>query len=115
MRRLTLKSIVWWPIILFFGYVIYCGIYYGSEQNVTVTVIDKERINNNNNRSSYYLIYTSSETFKCTDEMFMGKFNSSDMYGHIQRNQTYQFKVIGWRVPVFSMYRNIVKSEIVKR
>lgn len=96
--------------ILFFGYVSYCGLYYGTETNITATVTGKERVNYE--KSGKYLIFTDNETFECTDAMFVGKFNSSDMYGNIQKDSTYRFKVVGWRIPFLSSYRNIIKVTI---
>jgi hypothetical protein len=95
--------------ILFFGYVIYCGLQDRSETSVEFTVKDKERIHSGN--TSYYLIYTDIETFKCTDNLFYGKWNSSDMYGSLERGKRYKAQVIGWRIPFLSMYRNIVKMK----
>ena len=83
-----------------------------TSTDVTVTVTDKERIaelTGEGTTKSKYLIFTDSGTFENTDTMLFWKFNSSDIYGSIKVNQTYTFTVVGWRIPFFSSYQNIVK------
>jgi hypothetical protein len=77
-----------------------------------VVVTDKERVTtgSGDTASSKYLIFTSNEVFENTDSLLLFKFNSSDVYGSIQRGQTCTFEVVGWRVPFLSWYRNIAKA-----
>jgi hypothetical protein len=79
---------------------------------VVATVEDKERVTTK--EDSKYLIYTDKETFKIVDELLVGNFSSSDLYGHIKRDKKYKFTVTGWRIPFFSSYRNIIKVEEYK-
>ena len=83
---------------------------------VVTTVTDKERVTYQSGETieSKYLIFTEAETFECTDQFVVGKFNSSDVYGSIKEGQKYKFTVYGVRVPFMSMYRNIVNVEPVK-
>lgn len=76
-----------------------------TKTEVIFTVNDKERVSYNDVGS--YLIYTSDEVFKNSDDWRVGKFNSSDLYGQLEVGKTYQCKVYGWRVPFLSWYRNI--------
>ena len=83
-----------------------------NDHTYTVTVTDKERVNSND--SSKYLIFGKTpdgETvvFENTDTLIRGKFNSSDIYGQIELEQTYTFTVIGFRFPLFSIYENIIR------
>lgn len=84
--------------------------YYQTSDTVTFTVADKETkvVSDGENVSSKYLVFTENETFENTDLLFGGKFNSSDIQGKLKRGKTYTAEVYGWRVPFFSMYRNIV-------
>jgi hypothetical protein len=54
------------------------------------------------------VVYGEKETYQVTDSWAMGRFDSSDIYGHIEENKTYSFHVIGIRVPILSHYRNIM-------
>ena len=85
--------------------------YYNSEQTITAKVIDKERISQGSGENLHhtYLIHTDKEVFSNEDVMLRGKFNSSDIQGQLHVDSTYTFKVLGWRIPVLSMYRNIVE------
>jgi hypothetical protein len=80
-----------------------------NPETTTITVVDKDVITKNGN--SKYLIYTGQETFEIADNIFWGRVNSSDWYGHMQVGETYSVTAIGWRIPLFSTYRNIIKME----
>ncbi len=61
-----------------------------------------------------YLIWAtredgSQEVFECTDSLYLGKFNSSDVYGQLEVGSTYKVQVAGFRWPFRSWYRNIIK------
>lgn len=81
-----------------------------SKDQVVATVTDKSRVCNRDNECKY-LIFTDVETFEVTDSLIHFRFNSSDYYGSIQRDQTYTFTVVGWRIPLMSMHRNIIDKE----
>lgn len=86
--------------------------YKSTQRVVTTTVTDKGRVcsgSSNGNSSCKYLIYTDDGTYKLTDTVIYGRFNTSDVYGRIRRDHTYRFTVVGWRIPVFSSYPNIIK------
>lgn len=86
---------------------------YTTQDTITTKVNEKERVNRS--RSSKYLIFTEAEVLENTDNVFIWKFNSSDVYGDIKTNKTYKFTVYGWRIPFLSMYRNIVRCEEVEQ
>lgn len=82
-----------------------------SQQDVTVKVIDKSQTSGN---GWTYLISSEQEVFQNRDNWVFGKFNSSDYQVRIKEGKTYKFHVAGWRVPMFSWYRNIINYEEVK-
>lgn len=84
---------------------------FAHKETVKTTVTDKERVvkKNGDNLDSYYLIYTEDGTLKLEDELLYGNFNSSDWYGKIKVDSTYEFTTIGWRIGFLSEYPNIVK------
>lgn len=83
---------------------------YGTDEYVTFTVTDKERIVNNTSEGtrSKYLVFTDKGTFENTDSLFYWKWNSSDLYGRIRKGETYKAHVYGFRVGFLSWYKNIV-------
>lgn len=94
------------PIIL----IIMLGYYaleYGNEQHFMVTVNKTERTTEES--SSYYLVFTDKGVFQISDQVFKWKFNSSDIYGSIKADSTYEIITTGYRVPFLSMYPNIIK------
>lgn len=92
---------------------IYPVLFYSSSETVEITIKDKERITTGKgeNLDSKFIIYTNNEVFKNTDELLFFKFNSADFQNNLEVGKTYTVKVVGWRVPFLSMYRNIVRYE----
>lgn len=88
-----------------------------NDHKYIVTVTDKERINEN--KDSYYLIFCEDKDgnyyeFKNSDTLLRGKFDSSRVYNQIKIGKTYEFTVVGFRVPLFSWYQNIVDFKLIK-
>ena len=63
---------------------------------------------------STYLIYTNRGVFRNSDALWHFKFNSSDIYGNLDEGAHYRLKVYGWRIPILSMYPNIVRAKEVR-
>ena len=78
-----------------------------TQDDISCSIVSKERVASEN--SSKYLIYCEDEVLENTDSFWGWKWNSSDFYRDLQEGQEYRLKVYGWRVPFFSMYRNILK------
>ena len=82
---------------------------YLNEQHITAKVIKTESITilsgtKHKKVENLYLVYTDKGTFKIEDQLFFGKFNSSD---GLKPENTYTFTVYGFRIPIFSIYQNI--------
>ncbi len=93
-----------------------------DRDSYTVTVTDKERVvkKNGETSSSKYLVFTElqdgqTRVFENTDSFLEMKFNSSDIQGQLQEGGTYEIETYGWRIPMFSMYENIVGVNEHKR
>lgn len=86
---------------------------YNTEKTYTVTITDKGI------KESKYMVFTKDEDedvypFEIADNIFYFRWDSSDMYGKIEIGNTYKVKTIGWRVPIFSWYENIVSAERIE-
>ena len=80
---------------------------HGTVDHVDITVKRLERVHSES--GGYYLVFTKGgEVFGNKDALFHLKFDSSDIQGRLSEGESYRAKVYGWRVPFFSMYRNIV-------
>jgi hypothetical protein len=84
---------------------------YATQQDRKITVKKTERIVSPDGKSSKYLIYAEDGVYENTDNILRMKFNSSDIYGQLQNGKTYMCDTYGWRVPLLSIYPNIVKCE----
>lgn len=93
---------------------------YYKQRTVTATVTDKERVcdsatsdgSGGFDQDCYYLIFTDNGTFKVTDSLIIGRFDSSDVYGRFRRDRTYRFKVYGWRFGCTSSYPNVATNPV---
>ncbi len=59
-----------------------------------------------------YLVITDKETFICESSLLNGKFNNSDVFWHLKKDSTYNFRVAGMGKSLLYDYRNIL--EVVK-
>lgn len=105
------RYIILFSTLIVLGVLIHTIAYYSSIKTIDITVVDKERImvKNGDQMKSKYLIFTEEEVFQNQDDVLLGKWNSSDIQGKLRIGNSYKVKVIGWRVPFFSTYRNIIK------
>ena len=92
-----------------------------NDTEYTITITDKERIyeGSGDSSSSKYLVFGddvngASLVFENTDCFIRGKWNSSNLQGKMKEGNTYRITVVGYRVPFFSMYQNIIKVEEIK-
>lgn len=83
-----------------------------TQDDVIITIQEKDRVVDKSGDGAKYLVWTEEgEVFKNTDYLLFGKFNSADLQGQLHEGKTYSCHVAGWRVPLFSWYRNIIKCE----
>jgi hypothetical protein len=81
-----------------------------AQDRLQVRVKDKQRVCESSGGSCRYLLYTDDGTFQITDSMWFWRFDSSDLYGAIDRGAVYDFKVSGWRLPFVSAYPNVLEA-----
>lgn len=87
---------------------------------VTCTVVDKDRSTESgkNGSKSVFRIYTEGNgcdgTYGLADNILQGNFNASDMYGQLQKGQTYRLETVGVRNGLFSSFKEIVRFQKVE-
>lgn len=109
----------WFGIVVM---LIICGlaiesvVVFATQKEVVAIVNRCERVVKTDGDSveSKYLVFTDNEVFENTDCWWIFKWNSSDIYGKFLNGHTYRIKVYGYRVPIFSWYRNIVSAQEIK-
>lgn len=88
-----------------------CSSYYG-EDSVVLRVRDKESVSTDSGHE--YRVYSDKGTFVMKDSIIKGRTATGDDYGKIVRGHTYRCTKIGWRIPLFSEFENLIKcNEVV--
>lgn len=86
-----------------------------NDTEYTITITDKERIyTGGEDGESKYLVFGDDENgtalvFENTDNFIRGKWNSSNVQGQLKIGNTYKITVVGYRIPFFSSYQNIIE------
>ena len=81
-----------------------------TQSTTTFTVEKLERVADRNGEGARYMVFTPDEVFENTDELWLGKFNSSDLYGALKVGCTYDANVVGQRNAFLNWHRNIVSA-----
>jgi hypothetical protein len=117
MKRILLLGI---PALIIIGLMFTNAPYQWLTQRTIADVLIKDKqISTESDKAdgkvvSTYLIYTDHGVFRNDDAGWFMKYNSSDVYGNLDKGARYTMKVYGWRIPIFSMYPNIVRAEEAK-
>ena len=122
-KRMRLHKIL---MVVFFIVILGLGVassvaFSFNDTDYTITVTDKERIytGSGDTSSSKYLVFGednngNSLVFENTDCLLRGKWDSSNIQGQLKEGNTYKITVVGYRVPFFSWYQNIIEIEEIK-
>ena len=103
-------------LFLIIGLIIFISIIplFNSTTYTNVTVVDKSY----SGESDGYLVWVEDENgtqyeLQNEDILLKGKFNSSTIQGKLKEGEKYNITTVGWRIPLFSSYPNIVEYEKV--
>jgi hypothetical protein len=80
-----------------------------AQTTQTCTISDKDMTKDSGGTSVYQVYTEDCGTLRVSDNMFMGVWDSADIYGSLRAGQTYEVKTVGWRVPILSMFPEIVE------
>lgn len=101
-------KIVGFTVVIILFFISLSGWYaYATQSETSCLVDDKERVVKS--ESSKYLVFCEDEVLENTDSLWYLKFRSSDIYNDLEVGEEYDLRVYGWRVPFFSMYKNIIE------
>lgn len=126
MRKLSKVKFIVIAIVAVLAAVFSARVFNFNDTEYIVTITDKDRITESSKgsdgtrkTSSKYLVFADDESgnslvFENTDCFIRWKFNSSNIQGTLKEGTTYKITVIGYRVPFFSWYQNIIKAKEMK-
>jgi len=92
--------------------------YYCTKHKVIVgTVVDKY-VKRYDDKDVFFVVVKTDDgkrvVLQNTDCPIAGKWNSADVQASIDVGKKYEFVVYGWRIPLFSVFPNILKVEPVR-
>lgn len=79
----------------------------------TCSVADKDRTTKSDGNSDARVYTKDCGVLRVADSLFSGTWHSADTYAAIQPGHRYRFTTRGYRIPLFSMFPNIVRVEEV--
>jgi len=88
------------------GFGIYAFLWYGTTATQTCTVQEKQATAKEG--GTKYLLFTKEcGQLQIADDIFLGNYNSTDVFAGINEGTTYHFETVGFRNGFFSAYPNI--------
>lgn len=84
-----------------------------QNEETHICKIEDKWIKRESKSSDVYLVQCDNQVYKISDLLFKGKFDSSDIYARLKVGKKYKIKTTGYRVGLFSMYKNINEFEKV--
>lgn len=73
-----------------------------------ITVKDK-RIKYKDDNAKYLISDTDGNVYSVEDSIWFLTFDASNRYAKLQIGKSYIVTTVGWRIPLLSMYKNIIK------
>ena len=106
-RNVTIATIVFLVLVI----IGMATLNYTTVDTTEITVVSKERTTTGtgDNRRSFWIVFGEEEVFSNRDSIFFLKFNSSDVQRQLEVGKTCQVKINLFRIPIISLYRNILE------
>lgn len=104
-----MKVYIWTIVVFIIVVILVVGISmigYSNTEEIKITVMDKY-IKRSGDYDKYMVVDTLGNAYEISDLMFIGKFNSTDLYNQLKVGHTYIVSISGVRNNFFSMYKNI--------
>lgn len=76
------------------------------EHDQVFTVTGKESVRSG--KGGKFLVFTGVTTYEVGDTLLLWRWDSADVYGRLTVGKTYRATLQGWRIPILSMYPNIL-------
>lgn len=89
------------------------GALFATSTHNDCVVTDKDRTRSSEGGSEMRVYTENCGTLKVGDNWFVGQFNAADIYGGLKEGNTYDFETRGYRIPIISMFPNII--EVVEK
>ncbi len=81
---------------------------------VTVTLVDHKLMQVHGKTKDVYLVFTTDGTYENVDSPAWFKYDSSDLQGKLAEGGRFRIDYYGFRIPVTSTYKNIIKASKVE-
>lgn len=92
------------------GSVIFAFVGANRIEEKTCTVVSKESVANQETGHEYRVYTEQCGTLTVADTIIKMRFNSADTYGMLKEGETYNMTLMGFRMPLFSVFQNILEA-----
>lgn len=90
--------------------VLVCSIpFYYSSKEITQIQVSEKTVKYHEGDAKYLVFSESGDVYQVTDTFMLMHFTASNVYGELKEGKNYTIITYGWRVPILSMYKNIVE------
>lgn len=114
-RRISILNVVSFLITFFTLLFLFLSLFLNYLNPKSYTIEIKDKFIKNGGKSGKYLVVDSNnKTYEISDLLFLGKFNSTDIYNSIDIGKSYKIYTTGYRIHIFSLYQNINKIELLE-
>jgi len=81
---------------------------YNLTTGTQVCSVESKSVASGETGTDYRIYTTDCGVLEVRDNIFRGKFDSADRFGQIKNGEQYTFDTIGYRLPIFSLFPNVV-------
>lgn len=92
------------------GSIIFAVVGANRVEEKSCTVVSKESVANQETGHEYRVYTEQCGTLTVADTLIKMRFNSADTYGSLKEGETYNMTLMGFRMPLFSQFQNILEA-----
>lgn len=97
-------------VLGFIGSIIFAVAGASRVEEKSCTVVSKESVANQDTGHEYRVYTEQCGTLTVEDTLIKMRFNSADTYGMLKEGETYNMALMGFRMPLFSQFQNILEA-----
>lgn len=112
------SPLAWAVIVVVLAIIAICsGLAWNGNEYVISGIVERTYVKRADKQDKFFVVVRSDDgqthILQNSDTFFRFKFGSADVQGQLKDHHRYSFKVVGWRLPLFSVFPNIISVQEV--